>query len=60
MYLSTFFLPLRVLHKESQIAALYPILLFHVFMCAPVGKESTYNAGDSGLVPGWEDPLEKG
>ena len=23
------------------------------------GKESTYNAGDAGLIPGWEDPLEK-
>ena len=24
------------------------------------GKESTCNAGDPGLTPGWEDPLEKG
>ena len=24
------------------------------------GKESTCNAGDSGLIPGSEDPLEKG
>ena len=24
------------------------------------GKESTCNAGDLGLIPGWEDPLEKG
>ena len=23
-------------------------------------KESTCNAGDLGLIPGWEDPLEKG
>ena len=23
------------------------------------GKESTCNAGDSGLIPGWEDPLGK-
>ena len=23
------------------------------------GKESTCNAGDTGSVPGWEDPLEK-
>ena len=23
------------------------------------GKESTYNAGDTGLPLGWEDPLEK-
>ena len=25
-----------------------------------VGKESTCDAGDSGLIPGWEDPLAKG
>ena len=24
------------------------------------GKESTCSAGDLGLTPGWEDPLEKG
>ena len=24
------------------------------------GKESTYNAGDLGLIPGLEDPLEEG
>ena len=23
-------------------------------------KESAYNAGDPGSIPGWEDPLEKG
>ena len=23
-------------------------------------KESAFNAGDPGLIPGWEDPLEKG
>ena len=25
-----------------------------------VGKESTCDAGDLGVVPGWEDPLAKG
>ena len=25
-----------------------------------VGKESTCNAGDAGLILGWEDPLEEG
>ena len=30
------------------------------FPCGSVGKESTCNAGDLGLIPGWEDPLEKG
>ena len=24
------------------------------------GKESSFNAGDPGLILGWEDPLEKG
>ena len=24
------------------------------------GREPDYNAGDLGLIPGWEDPLEKG
>ena len=24
------------------------------------GKESTCSAGDQGLIPGWEDSLEKG
>ena len=23
------------------------------------GKASAYSAGDSGLIPGWEDPLEE-
>ena len=33
------------------------------FLCPPGGsdgKESACNAGDLGLIPGWEDPLEKG
>jgi len=30
------------------------------FPCGSAGKESTYNAGDLGLIAGWEDPLEKG
>ena len=36
-------------------------------MCASVGfpggsygEESAHNVGDPGLIPGWEDPLEKG
>ena len=36
-------------------------LIFHLgFPDSSVGKESTYNAGDPGLILGWEDPLEKG
>ena len=30
------------------------------FPDSSVGKESTCNAGDPYLIPGWEDPLEKG
>ena len=30
------------------------------FPGGPAGKESTCSAGDLGLIPGWEDPLEKG
>ena len=25
-----------------------------------MGKESACSAGDAGLIPGWEDPLEEG
>ena len=30
------------------------------FPDCPVGKESSFNAGDSSSIPGWEDALEKG
>ena len=29
------------------------------FFHSSVGKESACNTGDLGLIPGWEDPLEK-
>ena len=29
------------------------------FPYSSVGKESACNAGDQGLIPSWEDPLEK-
>ena len=29
------------------------------FPDSSAGKESACNAGDLGLIPGWEDPLEK-
>ena len=35
-----------------------PVLLG--FACGPAGKEFTCNVGDLGLIPGWEDSLEKG
>ena len=30
------------------------------FLHGPDCKESAFNAGDPGSIPGWEDPLEKG
>ena len=30
------------------------------FPGSAAGKEPTCNAGDLGLIPGWEDPLEEG
>ena len=30
------------------------------FLCGSVGKESDCSAGDLGLIPGLEDPLEEG
>ena len=30
------------------------------FQDSSVGKEYACNVGDSGSIPGWEDPLEKG
>ena len=30
------------------------------FPCGSAGKESACDAEDLGLIPGWEDPLEKG
>ena len=30
------------------------------FLCSLDGKESVWNAGNLGSIPGWEDPLEMG
>ena len=35
-------------------------LYFIVIHCGSVGKESAYNVGNLGSIPGLEDPLEKG
>ena len=35
------------------------MLLSRGFSGGSDGKESACNAGDPGLIPGWEDPLEK-
>jgi len=38
----------------------YPLVFFG-FPCSSAGKKkSACNVGDLGLIPGWEDPLEKG
>ena len=34
--------------------------VFLGFACGSAGKESPCNAEDLGLIPEWEDPLEKG
>ena len=36
-----------------------PTPVFLGFPCGSAGKESACNVGDLGLIPGWEDPLEK-
>ena len=42
-------------HKNKSV-----IYLIEGFPGGSDGKESVCNAVDPGLVPGWEDPLEKG
>ena len=37
-----------------------PTLVFLGFPCGSAGKESACNAGDLGLIPYWEGPLENG
>ena len=34
-------------------------MIYQDFPGGSDGKASVYNAGDPGLIPGWEDPLEK-
>jgi len=36
-----------------------PTPVFLGFPYGSAGKESACNVGDLGLIPGWEDPLEK-
>ena len=53
--------------KDSQLSLILYILLDIYYVCGGFpgglnGKESACSAGDtrdSGLIPGWEDPLEK-
>ena len=39
---------------------MFPGVPFEGFHGSSLGEESTCNAGDPGLILGWEDPLEKG
>ena len=52
------------LHLFLLFLVLFSVLFFCVCFNTPWwpsdGKESTCNAGDPGLIPGWEDALEKG
>ena len=36
------------------------ITMFYIYHLMADGKESTCNAGNLGLITGWEDPLEEG
>ena len=42
---------------------MYVCVCVYIYMAFPGGsdsKESAYNMGDLGLIPGWEDPLQEG
>ena len=48
---------------EEYMDVLYTLFFFlnlKGFPDSSVRKESPYNAGDPGSIPGWEDLLEKG
>ena len=46
--------------REQLKFKITPKGLQRVFSCGSTGKESACNAGDLGLIPGLEDPLEEG
>ena len=43
----------------NDIVQLYLLSWYLGFPHSSVSKESACSAGDLGLIPGWEDPLEK-
>ena len=45
---------------ESWIALHFHPVCIYCFPGGSAGKESSCSVGDLGLIPGWEDPLEKG
>ena len=50
------FLGQRICWRRDRL----PTPVFLDFPCGSTGKEYACIAGDLGLIPGWEDPLEKG
>ena len=46
-------------YKPSTTPDLMDLMLSQDFPGGSDGKQSTCNAGDSSLILGWEDPLEK-
>ena len=47
---------IKILLYHAANCIQYPVINH----CGSAGKESACNVGDLGLVPGWEDPLERG
>ena len=48
-----------IMSKNECLLCFMPLLPFQGFSGGSDGKESTCNAGDQGLIPGWGRPLEK-
>ena len=51
--------PVQFLGQEDPLEKGLPTAVFLGFACGLAGKESACNLGDLGLIPVWEDPLEK-
>ena len=50
-----------VTYTSACVCVFSSMQFYHLcrLVCSLVGKESAYSAGDPGLIPGWEDSLEK-
>ena len=55
-----FFLLVKNYCNNKIIVSIYYNMCYVLDNISSVGKESACNAGDPGLTPGLEDPLEKG
>ena len=65
LFLYTFYLFFEIKHFQAALGTVSPLSFWtcYLYVCRfPTwlnGKESTCSADSMGLVPGWEDPLEK-